>query len=77
MIGALDQRDIQGMLEIGLANDPGETVRGTQGMRGLKPVKPQDSPPTRSQVISSGAAHGPQPNDDDIVLVWRQGTSEA
>src|SRR5438445_6999932 len=57
------------MLEVGFANDARQAVGRAELVRGLKPVQAQDAATTAREVISTGAAHGSQAHNNDIVIV--------
>jgi hypothetical protein len=69
LIGALDERHVERVLEIGLADDAGQAVRGTEIVRRFEAIKTQDALPARGEVIGRGAAHRAEAGDDNIVGV--------
>src|SRR5262245_13270861 len=65
-VGALDQRDVLGVLEVRLSDDPALAVGRSVGVRWVEPVEADDPVAPARQLEGSHAAHGAQPNDSDI-----------
>ena len=65
------------MLEIGLANDAGLAVRGTERMRRRETVEAEYVAAATGQMKRRGAAHRAQADDDDVEFCCRHGRSVA
>src|SRR5438876_1156001 len=68
VICALCQRHIKRMLEVGFTDDARSAVRRTNSVRRLEAVEPKCLLAAPGEMIAGRAAHGPQPDDDDLKI---------
>src|SRR6185503_18444397 len=68
LVGALNDRDVDRVFEIGFADDPCLPVRRTLFVRRLEAVETEDLEAGTGEMICRGAAHGAEAHDYDIKL---------
>src|SRR6201993_4907722 len=67
LVGAQQQRNITGVLEISLADDPRPAVTGALVVGGLMPLQAQHPASSGGQMIGGGTSHTAQSHHDDVV----------
>jgi hypothetical protein len=67
-IGDPEQRDVAGMLEVGLADDSSVTVAGALIVDGVEPLDAEDTDPAGGQLGRCRRAHAAEPDHDDVVV---------
>src|SRR6201995_4080478 len=67
LVGAQQQRNIAGVLEISLANDPRPSVAGSLVVGGLMPLQAEHPASSGRQMIGGRTSHTAQSHHDDVV----------
>ena len=68
-VGPSDQRDVDRVLEVSLADDAGLAVGGSEGMRRVKPVEADCADAAAGEIEQGRAPHRAQPDDSDLELL--------
>jgi hypothetical protein len=67
LVRALDDRDVQRLLEVGLADDPSAAVRRAERVRRPVAVEAEHALPARGELERGLAAHRTEPDHSDVV----------
>src|SRR6185436_674275 len=67
LVSTLNQRHVERMLEVGLANYPAVAVRGAERVTGTKLLDPKGTDPIPRQMVEGRRAHGPESDHDRVV----------
>jgi hypothetical protein len=67
LVGAQQQRDVVGVLEVRLADDARPAVAGPAVVGGPVAVEPEDAQAARREVVGGGGAHAAEADDGDVV----------
>ena len=77
LVGPSHQGNVEGMLEIGLANHAGSTVGGSQGVRRVVPVQPEHAKAPAGEGAERGASHHSQADHDRVVRLRHRQAARA
>ncbi len=69
LVRAEDERHVARVLEVRLADDPGEPVRRAALVRNLEALEPEHALPAAGEVVERRAPHAADSDDDDVVAL--------
>jgi hypothetical protein len=67
LVRAPDERYVERVLEVGLADDARAPVRGAECVRGRPAVEAGDAEAAAGELVGGGAPHGAEADDQDVV----------
>ena len=71
LVGPQQQRDVRGVLEVGLPDDPRTPVARAPVVGGGEPLQPEHALAPGGEVPGSGRAHPAEPDHDHVVATHR------
>ena len=69
LVRAQHERHVARVLEVRLADDPRNAVRGAELVRHVEALETEDALPAPREVVERSAPHAADPDDDDVVAL--------